>query len=157
MNINDENSQDKFFKSYAEANLMDDKDVAAIKIKLGKSHRKESDWTFIKELLINHSLITIEPSENTLRLEIIDHILCDKGYFIAFTNYDDAKKYMRAVNIQDNRPERNFLVGAISFENVINASHYYRRDVLIDVNFESSSRCLHYSWQNQSIEATFLA
>ena len=45
--------------------LIPKEDVSKIKIKMGKSHRKESDWDVIKEILYNHDLITAAPQNTT--------------------------------------------------------------------------------------------
>ena len=64
-----------------EHNLISKEDVALIKIKLGKSHRKESDWVVIKDILSSHNVIVAEPVKPDRRVSVKEHILCDFKYF----------------------------------------------------------------------------
>ena len=91
--------------------LISKKDVSRIKIKLGKSHRKETDWEIIKEILSSSNVIVIEPRKPDLDIKVLDHIAYRKHYFYIFTNLQDAMQFVRKVNVEDNKIGRDFFFG----------------------------------------------
>lgn len=46
-------SNEEYVADRPELNLISKEEVSLLKIKLGKSHRKESDWEVVKEIFIN--------------------------------------------------------------------------------------------------------
>ena len=65
-----------------EFDLIPQKDVSLLKIKLGKGHRKESDWDVIKEILTSHELIVAEPNVSDDFVSAVNHVMaCEKPYF----------------------------------------------------------------------------
>ena len=44
---------DEYISDKPEINIISKEDLSLLKIKLGKSHRKESDWAAIKDMLNN--------------------------------------------------------------------------------------------------------
>ena len=69
--------------------------VSLINIKLGKSHRKESDWTVIKDILSAHNLIVCEPGVPDRHLKVVEHILVEDRILVAFTNLEDCEEHIK--------------------------------------------------------------
>ena len=86
MNVNQENIIKQLQLENEEVhNLIPIKDVDLIKIKLGKSHRKESDWEIIKDILSSHNVIVAEPEEKDSRVKIVEHIICEEDRYLFFS------------------------------------------------------------------------
>lgn len=69
-------------------NLISAQNLSTIKIKLGKSRRKESDWQIIKDILRMHDVVVMEPRKKDRRLQVKDHILVENGALVVFTSID---------------------------------------------------------------------
>lgn len=50
---------DEYISDKPEINIISKEELSILKIKLGKSHRKESDWSAIKDILISHDVMTV--------------------------------------------------------------------------------------------------
>ena len=67
-----------------EHNLISKEDLDRIKIKLGKSHRKESDWAVIKDILSSHNVIVVEPAKQ-IAVYLSKNIFCMRMDFLLFS------------------------------------------------------------------------
>lgn len=133
------------------------KDVSTIKIKLGKSHRKEADWEVIKDILRDSNIIVMETREKTRKIRNVDHILYDSGYLVTFTNLDDCKKYISELNVREGRVGRMFLIGVMPFLQATEIADAHKMDILIDPQFEKNSMCIRYDSEKHMLAATMLA
>lgn len=66
---------DKYDVEKSEWNLISKEEVSLLKMKLGKSHRKESDWEVIKEILGKHNVLTFIPPKRAIGLTTIEKVL----------------------------------------------------------------------------------
>lgn len=111
MNVNQENIIKQLQLENEEVhNLIPIKDVDLIKIKLGKSHRKESDWEIIKDILSSHNVIVAEPEEKDSRVKIVEHIICEEDrYLFVFTNFKDCGEYIKGLNKKMDHQRSSFV------------------------------------------------
>jgi len=79
-----------------DANMISDKDLSIIKIKLGKSKRNEKDWSVIKEMLLTHDLIVPESLDENEVIGNVGGAMRIDQMLIAFTNPDDCSRQMKA-------------------------------------------------------------
>ena len=79
-----------------DANMISDKDLSIIKIKLGKSKRNEKDWSVIKEMLLTHDLIVPESFDENEVIGNVGGAMRIDQMLIAFTNPDDCSRQMKA-------------------------------------------------------------
>ena len=68
---------EEFNEQNEEYGIISSHDLDLIRIKLGKTHRKESDWVVIKAVLQKHNLFVAEPMKPDPRYPVIGHILSD--------------------------------------------------------------------------------
>ena len=95
----------------------------------------------------------MEPEEKDRRYPVYDHIMSEDGVLVAFTNMEDCMKHIRWLNDDDGLPERGFIIGTMTFEQVISVAEHYRRDLLIDAVMDSRRRCLMYLPATHEIKA----
>ena len=86
---------EEFIADKPELNIATKEEVSLIKIKLGKSHRKESDWEVIKGIFQKRNFITFIPAKNMEGITSVRNIPCVRGYLIVFSNIDDCTQYIR--------------------------------------------------------------
>ena len=147
---------DKYVADKPELNLFSKEEVSLLKTKLGKSHRKESDWEVIKEILRRRNVLTFIPPKRTKGLTTVEKILCESGYLIVFTNMDDCSRYIQIQQFE--RKLRGYIeFGYISFEDVVDVADRYGMDVLIDVTAEINTKCLMYEPGEQRLKAVIMA
>ena len=72
-------------------NLIPSEKLSLLKIKVGKNHRKESDWDVIKDILSSYRIITIEPATKVIGFRVIEHVLCRGNTLFVFTNVEDCQ------------------------------------------------------------------
>ena len=128
-------------------NLLSQKEVNQIKIKLGKKHIKESDWSYIREILSAHNVIVLEPVVPDAKLSVKEHVLYDTGLMVAFTNVDNCREYVKSINLRDAAPNRLFQLGIMPFEAVIEISRKYNTDLYIDLQIKENSVIMVYYQQ----------
>ena len=134
---------DEYIADKPELNLVSKEEVALLKIKLGKSHRKESDWDVIKEILWNCNVLTFTPTIRVRGITNIGKILCEDGFLVVFSNIDDCTRYVQ--------------IGTIPFVDVLEIADQHNKDVLIDVNQERNSKCFMYVHKSKELNAVILA
>ena len=140
-----------------EHNLVSDKDVGLIKVKLGKQHIKESDWTVIKDILSSHNVIVMEPVKEDPRLPVKDHILCEEGTLVVFTNMEDCHEHILYLNQRDHMPARLFRLGSLPFEIAVGAAEKYQMDLYIDLLVKENNMCMVYLPKTKMIYAVTLS
>ena len=135
------------------ANIIPPEELDIIRIKLGKSKRKESDWTIIKDILYKHDLIVMEPEKKDRYLPEYDHIMSEDGVLVAFTSIDECMKHVRWLNEEDGTPGRGFLIGSLPFEQIIRTADEYGLDLIIDPAMDGRTRCMLYLPDSHEIKA----
>lgn len=124
-------------------------------MKLGKSHRKESDWEVIKEILGRRNVLTFIPPKRAKKLTTIEKVLCENGNLIVFTNMDDCTRHIQV--LQFTGKFRGYVeIGYISFEDVLDIADQHGMNVLIDVNDEVNCKCLMYESGEQRLKAVIM-
>ena len=135
------------------ANLIPPEELDIIRIKLGKSKRKESDWTIIKDILYRHDLIVMEPEKKDRYYPVYDHIMSEDGILVAFTSVDECIKHVRWLNEEDGTPEREFLIGSMPFEQAVQTADEHGRDLIIDPAMDGRTKCMLYLPDSHEIKA----
>ena len=153
-----DNPFDIFMDENAEEhNLIPEQDVALIKIKLGKSHRKESDWTVIKDILSAHNVIVAEPDKPDRRLRVKEHILCEDNALIVFTNIHDCSEHIISLNRRHGTPDRLFKLGSMPFDEAVDISEEYGMELYIDLQAKTNTMCMCYVPGESKIKAVMMA
>lgn len=129
--------------------------MALIKIKLGKSHRKESDWTIIKDILDAADVLVIEPKDPSFDLMTIDHVLYDDGELVCFTNLTDCEKYMKGLGRRGK--SLNYTIGVMPFIRAIQVADDNNLDLLIDPQDELGGVYMVYDPVQESLRAVRIA
>lgn len=147
---------EKFIADKPELNIATKEEVSLLKIKLGKSHRKESDWEVIKDIFYKRDLITFIPSKKMKGIKIVEELPCEWGYLIAFSNIDDCTQY---IDEKQYRLKSQSYVQIISvpFMDICEIADRNDVDVLIDVNGGINSRCFIYAHREERLKAVIMA
>ena len=146
---------DEYIADKPELNLVSKEEVALLKIKLGKSHRKESDWDIIKEIFWKRNVLTFTPTKRARKVTNIEKILCEDGFLVVFSNIDDCTRHIREMQHRGIL-ERYVQIGTIPFVDVLEIADQHKKDVLIDVNEERSSKCFLYVHKSKELKAVIL-
>lgn len=152
-----EESFQKLLKENPGVALIPKEDVSKIKIKMGKSHRKESDWTVIKDILYSHDLITAAPQNSTRYVKSISGVLCEEGVLIAFTNFDDCERHLKGLYERDSRIGSMFHITSMAFADVIDIADKNDMDMFIDIQDEPNTKFMAYLHQTREIKAMMLS
>ena len=146
---------DEYIADKPELNLVSKEEVALLKIKLGKSHRKESDWDIIKEIFWKRNVLTFTPTKRARKVTNIEKILCEDGFLVVFSNIDDCTRHIQKMQ-HSGILERYVQIGTIPFVDVLEIADQHKKDVLIDVNEERSSKCFLYVHKSKELKAVIL-
>lgn len=146
---------EKFVEDKPELNLISKKEVSLLKKKLGKSHRGESDWDIIKNILLEHSVITFTLPKRAKGLKMIEKVLCEDGALVVFTNLNDCTRHIQELQLRG-RFQGMVEIGSIPFEDVLDIAHLHHRNILIDLNCRANTRCFLYEYKEQRIKAVIL-
>lgn len=147
---------DEYISNKPEINIISKEDLSLLKIKLGKSHRKESDWAAIKDILISHDVITVNIPKPQRGIKSVNGVLCEDNSLFVFTNIDDCEKhiqYLHSTTILD----RIVNIGSLPFESVIEISNQTGMKVYIDLVLEKNQRIVIYSPLLKKLETALLA
>lgn len=146
---------EKYVTDKPEWNLISKEEVSLLKMKLGKSHRKESDWEVIKEILGRRNVITFIPPKRAKGLTTIEKVLCENGNLIVFTNMNDCTRHIQVLQVEGKF--RGYIeIGYISFEEVVDIADQHGMNVLIDVNDEVNCKFLMYESGEQRLKAVIM-
>ena len=146
---------EKYDAAKPEWNLISKEEASLLKMKLGKSHRKESDWEVIKEILGRRNLLTFIPPKRAKGLTTIEKVLCEDGNLIVFTNMDDCTRHIQIVQFKG-KFWKHVEIGSIPFVNVLDIADQHGMNVLIDVNYEVNCKCLMYESGEQRLKAVIM-
>lgn len=146
---------DDFIADKPYLRIISKENVSMLKIKLGKNHRKESDWTIIKKILYNHDLITVNVTRPVPGITSVEHILCEENALLAFSNFDDCEKHIRYLQTFTSL-ERYVEVGSIPFETVIEVADNRQMPVYIDLTMEPNRKIIVYNPQERRFTASLL-
>lgn len=133
-------------------NLLSQKDINQIRIKLGKKHMKESDWKYIREILSDHNVIVLEPVVPDAKLMVKEHVLYDNGLMVAFTNIENCREYVNSINRRDAAPNRLFQLGAMPFPVVTEIAGRYDTDLYIDLEIKENAVFMVYYQQEDRMD-----
>lgn len=134
-----------------EANLISDKELSNIKIKLGKSKRSEKDWSIIKEILLSHDLIVPESMDEDEVVGNVGGAMRIDNFLIAFTNPDDCSRQMKAFS-EDLEMTLRWQMGFMSFADMGNIADDAGLVLCIDMITDGRNRFITYS--NGRVEAS---
>ena len=156
-----EAAQKKFdFDEYAELNpdfnLIPKDQVAQIKDLLKKEHRTEDDWTIIKDILQSHAVIVTEPVKPDRRIKVRNHILCEEGNLIVFTNGNDCQRYTKEFILKNLPASTLFQMGSMPFTMAVDIAEKHRMDLLIDPVSAPGDRFMMYVHGKSQIKAVML-
>lgn len=147
---------EKFIADKPELNIATKEEISLIKIKLEKSHRKESDWEVIKDIFYKRDLITFIPSKKMKGIKIVEELPCEFGYLIAFSNMDDCKQYMDEKQYESK--SRSYVkIVSVSFMDICEIADRNDVDVLIDANGGINSKCFIYAHKEERLKAVIMA
>lgn len=147
---------EEFIADKPEFNIATKEEVSLIKIKLEKSHRKESDWEVIKDIFYKRNLITFIPSKKMKGIKTVEKLPCEFGYLIAFSNIDDCTQY---IDEKQYRLKSRSYVNIISvpFMDICEIADRNDVDVLIDANGGINSKCFIYAHKEERLKAVIMA
>lgn len=147
---------DEFIADQPEVNLATKEEISLLKIKLGKSHRKESDWEVIKDIFQKRNLITYIPDKKIKGIEIIENIVpCENGYLIVFTNADDCIQYI-SERLRWEALQGDVRIAVLFSRDVWEIANKHGKDILIDYDGIGDSRCILYSHKEEMLKAVLL-
>ena len=147
---------EKYVADEPEWNLASEEEVSLLKMKLGKSHRKESDWEIIKEILGRRNVLTFIPPKRAKGLTTIEKVLCENVSLTVFTNMDDCMRHIQILQLKG-KFRGNVEIGYIPFEDVLDIADQHGMNVLIDVGDAINSKCFMYESGEQRLKAVIMA
>ena len=147
---------ERYVADKPEWNLVSKEEVSLLKMKLGKSHRKEADWVVIKEILGRRNVLTFIPPKKAKGLTTIEKVLCENESLIVFTNMDDCTQHIQVLQLKG-KFQGYVEIGYIPFEDVLDIADQHGMNVLIDVSDAINSKCLMYESGQQRLKAVIMA
>ena len=136
-----------------DANLISDKDLSIIKIKLGKSKRNEKDWSVIKEILLAHDLIVPVSLDENVAIGNVGGVMRIDQMLIAFTNPDDCSRQMKAFS-EDLEMTLRWQMKFMPFTDLGNIADDAGLILCIDMITDGRNRFITYS--NGRVEASLV-
>jgi len=147
---------EKYVADKPEWNLVSKEEVSLLKIKLGKSHRKEADWAVIKEILGKRNVLSFIPPEKAKGLTTVEKVLCENGSLTVFTNMEDCTRHIQVLQLKGKF--RGYVeIGYIPFEDVLDIADQHGMNVFIDVSDAINSRCFMYEPGERQLKAVIMA
>lgn len=132
-------------------NLIPEDKLGILRIKVNKSHRKESDWEAIKDILNAYCLVTAEPMARIPGVRAIDHVLCRNEALVVFTNVSDCQEYAKMITKTVGHKGRFFMIGSIGFYDVVDIANRERLDIYIDPKNEKNHSFIRYKWDEKKL------
>ena len=130
-------------ESAREFALLTDQEISQLRIKTGKGHRTQNDWTFISELLQDKFVYTAVPVEDDYkRLFSVDGVLKDGGHLLIFTAVEGCKEYLEKYGSA--RFGYDLSIDSIPFSTVIKVATDHQERVLLDMNYPQTGRIIGY-------------
>lgn len=106
-------------------------EISKLRIKIGKSHRTEKDWTAIKALMEDRVVFTANPVDEKMSKEYcVEGVLKDDGALIVFTSVEACTDYLNRIGTH--RFGRYMTIGNIPFSSVIEIAIDYKELVYVD-------------------------
>ena len=147
---------ERYVADKPEWNLVSKEEASFLKMKLGRSHRKEADWEVIKEILGRRNVLTFIPPKKAKGLTIIEKVRCENESLIVFTNMDDCTQHIQVLQLKGKF--RGYVeIGYILFEDVLDIVDQHGMNVFIDVSDIINSKCLMYESEEQRLKAVIMA
>lgn len=144
---------DEYIADKPEAKLATKEEISLLKIKLGKSHRKESDWEVIKDIFQKRNFITYNSTKKINGIKLIENVVpSENGYLIVFTNIDDCIKHIHE-RLRWEALQGDVQISVLSSRDVWEIANKHGMDILIDYNGRGDSRCILYSHEEEMLKA----
>ena len=129
---------------------LSEEEIAKLKIKIGKKHRTEKDWAFIKELLEERAVFTANPMDEKIQKKCcVEGLLKDNGRLVVFTSLKACKDYLDEVGTI--RYGRYMTIGNIPFRSVLEIAVDYGEKVYIDPNDPTDMKILAIDGKTQTL------
>lgn len=125
-------------------------EISQLRIKIGKSHRTEKDWMFIKNLLREKVVFTAEPIDEKYRAAYsVEGILKDSGYLLIFTTMEGCREYLEKHGSA--RFGYRLTLGTIPFTTVVMIAYDYKEKVLLDLDTPENGNILGIEGRDRSL------
>ncbi|MBQ3702036.1 MAG: hypothetical protein II885_04690 [Oscillospiraceae bacterium] len=125
-------------------------EISQLRIKIGKSHRTEKDWTFIKNILREKAVFTAEPIDEKYRAAYsVEGILKDSGYLLIFTTMEGCKDFLDKHGTA--RFGYQLTLGTIPFTTVVMIAYDYKEKVLLDLDIPENGNILGIDGRDRSL------
>ena len=125
-------------------------EISQLRIKFGKGHRTEKDWTFIREMLREKAVFTAEPMDEKYRATYsVEGILKDSGYLLIFSTIEACKDYLEGHGSA--RFGYRLTIGSIPFTTVIMIATDYKEKVLLDLDHPQSGNILGFDGRDRTL------
>ena len=139
---------ERYVADKPEWNLVSKEEASFLKMKLGRSHRKE--------ILGRRNVLTFIPPKKAKGLTIIEKVRCENESLIVFTNMDDCTQHIQVLQLKGKF--RGYVeIGYILFEDVLDIVDQHGMNVFIDVSDIINSKCLMYESEEQRLKAVIMA
>lgn len=147
---------DEYIADKPGLNLISKEELSVLKIKLGKSHRKESDWDVIKKILTSHDVITINLPKIHNRLRSVHGVLCEDNKLMVFTNIDDCESHIHFLHSKWSL-DRYVNIVSLPLADVIHLADDNGMPVCIDITDKPNERFIIYYPELKELKAVILA
>lgn len=131
-------------------NALTKSEISQLRIKIGKNHRTEKDWAFIKNMLREKAVFTAEPMGEKYRAaHSVEGVLKDSGYLLIFTTIEACKAYL------DNHGCARFgyqlTIGTIPFTTVVMIASDNKEKVLLDLDNPQNGNILGFDGRDRTL------
>lgn len=134
----------------AEENVLSDSELVQLNIKITKRHRTEKDWDFIRILLQDKRLYTIQPSDTEYRKRYcLEGVLKDRGALAVFTNLKDCMQFAQSHEMARTQTQADIIT--IPFQHIVGIANDYEIGVCIDRKQGLNQQFLYYNGKTKSI------
>lgn len=127
-----------------------EREISLLRIKIGKSHRTEKDWAYIRELLRDKVVFTAEPMhENFKKMCSVEGILKDNRNLLIFSTMELCGDYLEKYGSA--RFGYQLTMGAIPFNTVVMIASEREERVLLDLNCPQNSNILGFDGREKTL------
>lgn len=138
-----------------ETNLLTEKELNLLNIKLEKSKRNERDWAQIKEVLHEKEVFTFTPLANNPWIKSKQGVAVEDNTLLAFTNKDAIDDYLDNL-YQEGRIQKEVLVKLYLFEDIVQIADENNLDIIFDSKDELNKSYLMYNSQKKRLNVFIL-
>ena len=145
-------------KDHPEIRLLTEEELSNLRIKNGKSHKKEKDWAEITALLKESFLLVCQPTAENRYVKTVDHLMEFGGNLLAFTNLQDMLHYLQNLGAfleEQGVDSMPVTFGTLPFADVIAIADSRGKNVSIDDPGEKNVPFLRYTPENASLNTMY--